>query len=334
MTKNNLKINKKDLFMKAKFTILKITLLVIMLSLSFTTKSLSQVPQPCTPDCPNDSFITQPPLIVNYGLNCTLVIWYATRIACGTWYDVQLLMVQTIGTGCGVLFPPDQLFKRAYYKLIEADPMGFPPRPTDPIPDPPGYICNEQWRVSQASCWTYYNVTVNGQSHLVTIPCNGTDCCLQRMNICRWVGGSVTINPIGDPSPVNDCSHSTPPIPPAPPGSLCEAKCNWFLVNSIEKSDPNEGIVIKNNQNLTDIEKPLFINDDNLTISINSRNTGFYKIKISNAYGNFLKEIDGELSVGLNDINVNLQNLKNDNYVYSIEVNNSQILTGKFSLIK
>ena len=321
--------------MKDKFTILKITLLVIMLSLSFTTKSLSQVPTPCTPDCQNTPFLG-PYLLINTDYpNCTLNIWYYCRHACNLYWDVQIVMIETVGDGCGVLQPLDQLFKRAYYKLIGTNPnppMGFPPI------CPPGFngmVCNEQWRISQASCWTTYEVIVTGQSHKVSIPCTGSEYCLQPMKICRdCPSGVVSITPLGDPGSYNNCSEAIPPIPPAPPGSHCELVCNWFLYHDEGITNPSNGNLNQNMPVNEGLNSGSRIMDEGLPVEIVAKEGGNYEIRITDVYGTILKEVKGALSIGYNKINVNLRDLKSANYVYSVIVNGMSFTTGKISLEK
>jgi hypothetical protein len=320
--------------MKKHFRSFLVTLLVIMLSLTFSSKSLSQVPQPCNPDCFNTPFpIPGYYISINMApLNCELHIWYTFRIACGIWYDVQILKIETVGSDCFVYQPFDKLFKTAYYQLIKANPMGF--LPVSCSDSTPGTYCNEQWRISQAACWATYDIVVVGQTHTVTYPCIGTGCCLQRMRICRICSGDIIqIDPLGDPYPSVDCSATQPP-PEAPPGTYCNPVCNWYLYKDGGIIKPNTGDNNLEQLNSNKASTVQTIKDNNLPIVINSKNTGKFIVRITDSYGNNYFEQEGKLEIGKNEVNIKLHDLKSGYYIYNIFIDGNLMTTDKIYLIK
>ncbi len=320
----------KSILKASKSIVLLLVLFTVGIS-AISYQADAQVPQPCTPDCEWTPFGPPQITIIPLPGGCQLNVWWTSRLACNNWWDFQIVMIETIGSDCWRWLPLDKLFKTAYYNLIELNPMGFPP--AYPVPDPPGVACNPQWRISQATCWTHYEIEVVGEYHSVAVPCEGTDCCLQEMRICRYSdpppNGTIQIDPLGDPWSYDDCSEAILP-PEAPPGSECELVCNWYLYAE-DYIEPND----KDLDNRKQIkESNLTITDNILPVSLNSKNNGEYVIRISDVYGKTYKEFNGRFQEGKTNLQLDLNELPRGNYVYSIVLNGTQVLSNKIILIK
>lgn len=322
-------MNLGDFPMKKTFTTFKYVLLVILFSVLFCLKSYAQVPQPCTPDCESTPFSTPTMTPITLPGGCELHVWWSSRKACNMYWDVQIVMIETIGADCWRWLPLSKLFKEAYYNLIKLNPMGYPPK--YPVQNPPGIECETQWRISQASCWTNYEIIIVGVPHTVSVQCLGTDCCLQQMKICRETNpipyGTITITPLGDPYSDNDCSYSTLP-PGVPPNSICEPICNWYLYHE-------GGIINPNNEDKSDSQISIrnefatLINDGLMPISFVTKDKGEYLIRLSDPYGNYHREFQGKYQIGKTDVLVNLIDLPKGNYIYTVILNGAQLMTNK-----
>lgn len=314
----------KKLIFAIGFLILNFLLLEVV-----STKLHSQVPEPCNPDCFETPFPI-PGFYAEYDmtpLDCKLKIWYTYRHACNYYYDVQILKIVTEGSQCWAYMPLEKLFKTAYYRLIKENPMGYPPMCEG---DKDVFLCNEQWRISQASCWATYDIDCAGHQCTVTVPCIGTDCCLQRMRICRdCPEGIIQVDPLGDPWPSQNCGASSPP-PGAPPGTHCNPVCNWFLYS-------DGGIILPGSEESSKAGNKkggIEIHSNEFPISITSEKEGKYVIHITDAYGNIYIQQSGKLEVGKNKINIKLQDLKEGNYIYSISVDGVLLESDKIILTK
>lgn len=321
-----------------KKSISKINLMFIALfvmAMSVSSLHAQEPLEPCTPDCEQTPFGPVEQYMVSMApLDCAFTIHWTSRVACNSYYDVQIVKITTDGSECYVYQPLEKLFRSAYYKLITANPMGYPPLIPIPVPEEPGVVCNTQWRISQASCWTSYDVVVVGQPMTIIVPCLGSDCCLQPMSICRWYPEDyISIDPIGDPYPVDDCNAATPP-PGLPEGADCSPICNWFQYEEggIIESDPDEGSLHDINSN--SIKQDAILNGGILNISINAKIAGNYTISITDPYGIYYKEINGACNVGNNEINIDLSDFPNGNYIYTINVDGNQLLSNKIILSK
>jgi hypothetical protein len=295
-----------------------------------TNNVFSQIPGGCTPDCEEDDWVGPTLLIVDYG-DCTLNIWYKRRVACDTYLDLQILMITTSGSGCNTMLPLNLLFKRAYYLLLLENPMNWPPLCLPP--NDSGQFCYDEYRISQAECWTVYEVVVVNDTNYVSIPCDSGDCCLQKMRICRdCPEGYLSLYPLQDPWSYNHCSESEPPIPPAPEGSECELVCNWYLYleNRIQgNNDTENSMIIQTSKEI--VSK---IIDGNLDLSIKAPKPGNYTIRITDVYGIMLKEQTGKINNNLNNIKIDLKDFSNGNYLYTIDVDGNLLKSGKFILDK
>ncbi len=141
--------------------------------------------------------------------------------------------------------------------------------------------------------------------------------------------GAIQVDPMGDPWPSQNCQASQPP-PQAPPGTNCSPVCNWFLYS--------DGGIIAPNSSETDkignIEPSIEIRDNLLPISITTDKVGEYKILITDTYGKIYIQQSGKLEVGRNEVNLEVKDFKEGNYIYSIYVDGVLLKTNKIILTK
>lgn len=186
--------------------------LVFVLCASFTSLSTKVSAQPalCVPDCPADLFIPQPPVILTISGGCQVLVEYATRVACGVWYDLQITKITPITIGCGI-HTPAQILNLTTLALMQANPMGFPPvNPGD---------CNTNWRVSRASCWKFKAANPEDPFGGSYVPCDQNVCCLQAYRVCLDDSGNRIITHIPTPPP-GPCPAQTDP------SAVCYHVCN------------------------------------------------------------------------------------------------------------
>lgn len=193
--------------LKILFTIITVFLMLLLSSSAFAQPCSSG--PPCVPDCPADQFGPYSTIDVAVAPGCTLRITYASRIACGIWYDYYLAGVQFLSVG-SCPFPTSDVkatVEAAMAALLDANPSNFPPLLTDP----PG-TCNTNWRAGKGACWEQ-----NGDC---IVPCTPLACCLNAYRVCIDNNGDRVITPLGVIGP--------PPgsCPIASGGSPCVDVCN------------------------------------------------------------------------------------------------------------
>lgn len=185
--------------------------LVAMVILLATPEIAAQGP-PCKPDCTGDNWsnpVSTTTLTVN---GCSVVVYYRTRLACSTYYDVYIEKFVATGVNCAGVVPDWAVFMhQAALALLLANPMGYPPSTNG--------TCEDNWRVSKGSCWAIDVIGGVGefsdpQTHLA--PCGSATCCLERFEVCLDGNGVRTVTFQGNaPQP---CPTGTP--------SYCFPACN------------------------------------------------------------------------------------------------------------
>jgi len=205
------------------------TLLVIMLlTLSGGSSSAFSMSEggDCTPDCPGDLFGGWQSIQITVG-TCVVNVWYSTRFACSTYYDVQIHKVDFVGGSCGAGPDYSVLMAQVTEQLLILNPMNFPPF---------GPGCEDNWRVTQGACWRKEYIPnvpgvnrstdggkvsedVQGGYHLG--PCDESVCCLDLYQVCRV--------PDGNGGWIRQVTHLTTVPPPGDcpydPAGLCFPVC-------------------------------------------------------------------------------------------------------------
>lgn len=178
---------------------------MLLLSSSAIAQTCSSGP-PCVPDCPADQFgpYQTIPIIVSPG--CTLQVTYASRIACGIWYDYYLAGVQFLDvSGCSFSYSDIKaVVEAALAGLLKVNPANFPP-------SNPGE-CNVNWRAGKGACWE--------QNDDCVVPCTPLACCLNAYQVCMDANGNKVITDLGKIGPPTD----TCPIGSG--GNPCIDVCN------------------------------------------------------------------------------------------------------------
>jgi hypothetical protein len=164
---------------------------------------------PCEPDCPNTIFGPYQTTTITIQPGCVLEITYASRIACGIWFDYYIAGVQIIQfSGCPFSSGDvAEILEKATIALINQNPAGFPPF----IPVT-GEQCSTTWRAGKGACWEQVGDCL--------VPCTPTQCCLNAYKVCVDATGHKTIIPLGN--------MGGPPVscPIGQSGTQCIDICN------------------------------------------------------------------------------------------------------------
>ncbi len=143
-------------------------------SLALPFESSAVAPAICTPDCPQDIWRGPDTVIYTLASGCPVQVIYWYRIACDIFYDTQITEVKQLVPSCkNISF--SQLFAEAELKLIEQNPMRFPPIAGR---DPDG-LCVSTYRATRVSCFRY-----DALWSTPIIPCERFDCCLALYVAC------------------------------------------------------------------------------------------------------------------------------------------------------
>lgn len=301
----------KRLIFIIRFLILNFLLLEILFA-----KLHSQVPEPCTPDCFETPFGEVMADDIDLGNGCIVRVWYTWRHACYTYYDIQIVKIQTLNPAC-TIFSDRQIFELSFKMVIEIGRMMFPPGLNE---------CNVNWRISIASCWIRWHIITGGQSVLIWLPCYGTGCCYQPFEVCRGADRKITVlRALGDPYPAQNCDGAWSPVP----DQTCRPICDWiYFEHYYGLTLPKNG-----NKNFTDntndenyLEIASFENQKVLNIKVRTKSKQKYVIQIIDVYGNVLIEQRGEIeSFDEEQIQIKIDGLKSGLYFYNILFNGSII---------
>jgi hypothetical protein len=282
-----------------------------------------QTPPPCTPDCEATPFFAPPVFNDFYFDNgCIIRVYYTWRHACNTWYDVQIVRIETLNPLCNA-YSDKQLLDSAFKKVLEFNRMGYPPAPGN---------CDLNWRITTASCWSTWTIIVTGQEFKVLLPCTGAGCCYQPYQVCRDLANKITITPLGEPWAAVNCSSAIPPT--YPPGLTCQSICEWLWID-----DYHPGLIKPNEdgtQNLpaSTIQINTYANGESLELLVNSVEKGNFTIIIADVYGkSFLKE-SGVVENSSTPINIDTSKLISGNYIYDVYMNGNLLYSGKLSIVK
>lgn len=173
---------------------------------------LAQDP-PCKPDCfdtASDWILPAASHVVTLPGGCKVNVVYTTRLACGTWHDLQILAIDQIApfdescVSYAAMNTKDFL-AIITQEMLEANPMGFPPIP----PKPPAIQnCNTNWRVLQGACWQksmHYEYEPTLEPLPLWQPCAGELCCLKSYRVCVDPCGKRTMQQTGSETPPHSC---------------------------------------------------------------------------------------------------------------------------------
>lgn len=281
---------------------------------------------PCMPDCYEDPF--GPTQLEYFGIGgdpydaCIIRVWFTCRIACGTYYDIQVLKIEAITPACS-LYTDREILEFAFYNIVKNDYCRFSPRLG---------FCNLQYRISIAPCYTI-DIQYPEPDHpvRVLVPCTDSACCVQTYMVCNNGGGNITMTPIGEPQhPYWDCIFAIPP-----PGfeGFYTLICDWLW---IERFQPP--VLVKpyeqESESIRSTLKVSVLNQEGGNISANSTKVSNYLIKITDVYGTMHIEQTGEVGTDFNQILIDVSRLRSGFYVYNLYVDGVLKRSGKFAIIK
>ncbi len=296
----------------------------------------------CTPDCeetPFDSIKTLIFVLDKVCPRCSVQVTFTWRKACKHWQDLQILEMRYLEDGPCKECVIHELYANVIGAIIATshkNSMDFEPKNAD--------SCFSQWRISNASCWVKtiigYHTGYDGQvtwEIAIYDPCpcldNDCGCCLQQLKVCRINDDEVNITPVGPPSPQAVCL-----------GETCIPTCEWAgLVNG------TYGHVIQLSPQMEGLGKYNIADDDNIFYKVTGRLNNeqenlelkiYYKTNakayfhIYDIIGNEIATIEYDLNRGENVFNYSTKKLLSGTYIYNLTVDNKEIYSDQFILIK
>lgn len=275
--------------------------------------------------------------------------------------DLQILSLKLIGDDCRFCSISIQaLQEEAIKKLIFVNSMQF-----DPKTGSSTGICNDTWRVIMASCWAEYSLPYiiaqksNGGNVVVFSPCNGSECCMVGMRVCKYTDPDritiMPLSPIGNNSicstltktVINPASFGIPHYD-ATTGMItnyttmtinCDDRCNDLF--SIEDNDYrgkislNDFEISSNNYKSDDLEISSNYYDDILHTQVKcNTNCSDLIIRIFSLQGHILFEQNFSISKGINLINSDLNKFKTGLYFIRYSSGNSFHSADKIIIVK
>jgi hypothetical protein len=301
--------------------------------ISLTGVKAQTEPYLCNPDCDSSEWSAPITNIFTLPGGCQIEVIYTFRHGCdGMFQDIQILSIKELNANC--VFDWEQLFKTAFREIIKQNSMGFNPQVGTTG-------CDQTWRVSAASCWIF--VIMSGDPHdptprKVMMPCEFADCCLQPLQVCREQNPNppppdiVTITPLGDPSPVNDCAQAQPRK--GYETNNCNPTCQWLWltlyprVGSQEEKSENKVLV-------NDLRVSFADNSDLLDVIFNAQSEiGKLSVKVTDLQGNSMSEKSENVKTGENSIKINTSKFHTGIYIYSIYLNGIMVKSEKISIVR
>lgn len=162
----------------------------------------------CTPDCPDTPFITKMPLEKEFTyMGCRYVADYYLRKACDKWCDIMLWRVRALDpppcSSCDVNKLLDVATAQIIHELNTTNTFESITGQPSCRPENPGE-CNEYWRVSKATCWSWYvNDNFNLDKPITPINywgsicyCEYDSCCLTWYKVCMDDLGQIVVTEI------------------------------------------------------------------------------------------------------------------------------------------
>ncbi|MFC2130266.1 T9SS type A sorting domain-containing protein [Bacteroidota bacterium] len=306
---------------------------------------VEEAAQPCYPDCPND--LWEGPFIIDSELDscpgCKLYITYWTRVACPPKYynDIQITKIEKFKddplANCELCLN-DQVYIESVGKVIRKESL----ENNNPKKDSCSYI----WRVAQASCWAIWNeyvITSEGDTLRITFykPCND-DCCLRLMKVCRDEFDNINITDSVLISGYPECLMTYDDTLSTHIGTReCEYTCdilhgvNITPLGKSSEIDPEIFEEYKNRrENATFIQLRVVQEENYLRIFVEESNANNISINLFDLNGKLLINKTANVSGGFKTYDLNISNLLNGIYVYSIVVDGAKLETNKIMIIK
>ncbi len=305
-------------------------------------KDSNSIPTPCMPDCFNVPWIIKREFKIING--CGGYVTYAYREACGT-QDLEIIKME-YNPNCISNLTTKQMYKNLLYKIIKANVMNFHPRDSG---------CATTWRIVQSACWSYYYLytitapdpysTGGGilDSSKIDVPCEGSECCMQRITVCRYQNPERIIISYNSPSTTSivNCTNSWLENPFNNYIFPCEPKCEWledlYTEPMIIDSDDNSSLIqSKPNsiQNTYEIGVNVKVTDNLLSLMIKNQKSENAEFLIMDISGKIINKSNIKLNENNNYYNVRLNEFKSGTYLYSIIIDGLLIRSDKFIITK
>ena len=183
----------------------------------------AQNPDLCQPDCYSSHFGSTQTIILTLPYGCVVRVKYAQRFACNKWYDLGIISIEELTSGCSG-FSTQLLLDLVTEEMFKENPMNFPV-PTGGSPS--GDTCFTHWRVVKGGCWRRDSIDCDGDT--VNVPC-GDACCLGSYRICTSDSVIILVTPTGS-YVVGDCDTLDP---------NCQPVCGQGE-STIKSGDPDLG---------------------------------------------------------------------------------------------
>ncbi len=286
--------------------------------------------EPCTPDEFHVDWETQDVLSFFPCPDCEVFIHYVTRKPYNR-QDLQILKFELNGSGCDDCDIED-IYRHSIVGLIDQNDMDFQFDPQDD--------CMYIDRVALGGCfgrWEYY--IFSGMTHIDTVivweSCLDTFCCWQLVKACPDTMGGLTITNVepGQYGPQELCMETTIVNQY---GQLlpCIMACNWNanLPGYYEFPGPTQkrSCILPdiNSTNAFGIRVFNYGNAFNLQLRANQQSRA--SLSIFDLAGRLLKRFDLNCKLGENDYNLDITDLSNGIFIYTIEINGLLIKSDKF----
>lgn len=299
--------------------------LPLQMSYDLPPSFLSPVPTttvtPCISCCPNTPW--KPTVYNDFRLQngCIIRVFYTWRIACGAYYEVQVLEIRTMNQLCNC-YSKQQLWNEAHRAIIAKNRMNFP------IKNPGD--CIHEYRVEAGTCWTVWELyDYLGNDISIEIPCeNATTCCEINGDICvnqygklEFIGfnfDEATSNPHCDEKELLPGSY--PPGLPA-----CQPRCPGFKLSEYLPSIPPP---LKSGERTETNSIKVNKNERNLSFEINCLQDGYeLNVIVTDIMGHEVQNIATILNQSSNIITTN--NLTNGVYIYAVYVDSKLLYSNK-----
>lgn len=175
-------------------------ILAIFIAALAGAASTNAQPCPTPPDCPNDPFIRQPPIIfpitLANGNICWLKIGFCSRLACGIWKDMYVDSITFLSEDClTTALTAKQLLDSIIDGIMGQTPNAW----NEEIPQCPKSI--SFWRVFTAGCFKFQSMN----STKVGVPCLQPSLCWAEYTCCREAGSNKVRHTLLNQGPAAPC---------------------------------------------------------------------------------------------------------------------------------
>lgn len=211
---------------------------------------------------------------------------------------------------------------------------------------------NSTWRIVQNSCWTQiplgqHGTIANPTPNFALVPCDESECCVVGIKVCRslTVSNRIDIEVIEEWNSQDTCDNMKLYYNQRNVGeqfvydsSNCNYKCDEWLNNLDSINYTAYKINIENENELEqykDFNYKFSQKLDKIHIEINS-NLSFpsSQYKIINLQGIELISQNIFIKKGRNEFDINIENYQNGFYILLINIENQEIISSKFIILR